>query len=58
MQFTNLLLNKVKRSETLPNLQNLGGSLTTDINETITHILDYRNTKDKVDKDSEYHKTI
>ena len=44
--------------ETLSTLQKPDGSLTTDINETITYILDYLNTKDKVDKDSEYHKTI
>jgi len=53
-----LASNKVKRSETLSTTQKPDGSLTTDINETITYILDYLNTKDEVDKDSDYHKTI
>ena len=53
-----LASNKVKRSETLSTLQKPDGSLTTDINETITYILDYLNTKHEVDNDSDYHKTF
>jgi len=45
--------NKVKRSGILSTLQKTDGSLTTDINETITYILDYLNKKDEVDKNSD-----
>ena len=53
-----LASNKGKRSKTLSTLQKPDGSLTTDINETITYILDYLNTKDEEDNGSDYHKTI
>jgi hypothetical protein len=52
-----LASNKAKRSETVSSLQKPDQSLTTDINEK-SHILDYLNTKDEVDNDSDYHKTI
>ena len=39
-------------------LQKQDGSITTDIKETVTYMLDYLITKDEEDSDSDYHKTI
>ena len=50
--------NKAKRCQTFSTLQKPDGSITTDINETVTCILDYLITKDEEDSDSDYHKTI
>jgi hypothetical protein len=50
--------NKAKRSQFLSTLQKPDGTLTTDINETITYMLDYLIAKDDEDKDSDYHNTI
>jgi hypothetical protein len=50
--------NKAKRSQTLSTLQKPDGSITTDINETVTYMLDYLIAKDEEDSDSDYHKTI
>jgi hypothetical protein len=53
-----LASNKTKRSQTLSTLQIPDESLTADINETVTCMLDYLITKDEGDNDSDYHKTI
>ena len=50
--------NKVKRSQNLSTLQKPDGSITTDINDTVTYMLDYLITKDKEDSNTGYHKTI
>jgi len=50
--------NKAKRSQTLTTSQKIDGTLTTDINETVTYMLDYLITKDEEDNDLDYHKTI
>jgi len=49
--------NKAKRSQSLTTLQKPDGSLTTDINGTITYMLDYLIPKDEVDNESDYHNT-
>ena len=50
--------NKAKRSQTVSTLQKPDESITTDINETVTYMLDYLMAKDEEDSDSDYHKTI
>jgi hypothetical protein len=50
--------NKARRSQTLSTLQKPDGSLTTNITETVTYMLDYLITKDEEEDDSDYHKTI
>jgi len=50
--------NKTKRSQTLSTLQKLDGSITTDIKETVTYMLDNLITKDEGDSVSDYHKTM
>jgi Reverse transcriptase (RNA-dependent DNA polymerase). len=52
-----LASNKAKRSQSLSTLQKPDRSLTADINETVTYMLDYLISKDDKD-DSEYHNTI
>jgi hypothetical protein len=53
-----LASNKTKTSQTLSTLQKPDESLTNDINETVTYMLDYLITKHEEDNDSDYHKTI
>jgi hypothetical protein len=53
-----LASNKANRSQSLTTLQKPDVSLTTDINGTITYMLDYLIPKDEVDYESEYHNTI
>jgi hypothetical protein len=53
-----LASNKAKRSQSLSTLQKPDGSLTTDINETVTYVLDYLISKHEVDNDTDYHNTI
>jgi hypothetical protein len=53
-----LASNKAKRGQCLSSLQKPDGSLTTNINETVTYMLDYLISKDEEDNDSDYHKTI
>jgi hypothetical protein len=50
--------NKAKRTQTFTTLQKPDGTLTTDINETVTYLLDYLITKYEEDNDLDYHKTI
>jgi hypothetical protein len=50
--------NKAKRSQTLTTLQKPHGTLTTDIKETVTYMLDYLVTNDEEDRGLDYHKTI
>jgi hypothetical protein len=47
-----------KRSQTLSNLRKPDGSLSTDITETVTYLLDDLISKYEKDNDSEYHNTI
>ena len=53
-----LASNKAKSSQSLTTLQKSDGSLTTDINGTITYMLDYLIPKDEVDNESDYHNII
>ena len=53
-----LASNKAKRNQPLSILQKPDGSLTTDINETVTYMLEYLISKDEEDNDSDYHNTI
>jgi hypothetical protein len=51
-----LASNKAKRSQSQSTLQKPDGSLKTNINETVTYMLDYLISKDEEDNDSDYHK--
>ena len=53
-----LVSNKAKRSQPLSTLQKPDESLTTDINETVTYMLEYLISKDEEDNNSDYHNTI
>jgi len=53
-----LASNKAKRSQPLSTLQKSDGSLTTDLKETITYMLDYLIPKDEVNNDTDYHNKI
>jgi ribonuclease HI len=53
-----LATNKTSRSQTMTTIQKPDGSLTTNINETVTYMLDYLITKDVEDNDTDYHKEV
>jgi len=53
-----LASNKAKRSQSLSTLQKPDGSLTTNITETVTFMLEYLIPKAEEDNDTEYHNTI
>jgi hypothetical protein len=51
-------LEQSKKKSILVDFTKPDGTLTTDINETITYMLDYLIANDNKDKDSDYHNTI